>query len=65
MLALEDALAAQGQDDAAYGAWQQASLIFSTVSLPEGESLPQSDRIRERMLTYRRSPSGPAAAELG
>ena len=62
---LGDAPAAQGQHDSAYGAWQQASLIFSTFSLPEGESLPQSDRIRERLLTYGRSPGVPTAAELG
>jgi tetratricopeptide (TPR) repeat protein len=59
LLALGDTLAAQGQQDAAHDAWQQASLIFSTFDLPEGESLPQGDRIRERLLTYGRSPGVP------
>jgi tetratricopeptide (TPR) repeat protein len=56
LLALGDTLAAQGQQDAAYDAWQQASLILQTFNLPEGESLPQSDKIRERLLTYGPSP---------
>jgi tetratricopeptide (TPR) repeat protein len=51
LLALGDALAAQGQYDAAFDAWQQASRIFSTFHLPEGESLPQSERLTERLPT--------------
>jgi DNA-binding SARP family transcriptional activator len=55
LLALGDALAARGQHDAAYDAWRQAALIFSTFNLPDGESLPQSEKIRERLLTRERS----------
>jgi len=44
LLALGDALAEQGRPDAARGAWQQASLIFSAFLLP------QSDRIQSRLL---------------
>ena len=60
LLALGDVLAAQGQYDAAHDAWQQASLIFSTFHLPDGESLPQAERVRERLLTPGRSPGVPA-----
>jgi tetratricopeptide (TPR) repeat protein len=53
LLALGDALAAQGQIDAACDAWQQASLIFSAFLLPE------SDKIQNRLLMYGRSPATP------
>ena len=44
LLALGDALAVQGLQDAARDAWGQASLIFSAFLLP------QSDRLQRRLL---------------
>ena len=44
LLALGDALAAQGNGEAACDAWQQAAVIFSAFLLPE------SDKINGRLL---------------
>lgn len=44
LLALGDALAGQGLQDEARGAWQRASLIFSAFLLP------QSDKAQSRLL---------------
>jgi hypothetical protein len=37
-------------------------VIFSTFNLPEGESLPQSERIRERLMAYARPARMPLPA---
>jgi hypothetical protein len=55
LLALGDALAAQGHEDAAGDAWQQAGLIFSAFLLPE------SDKIQSRLMRGRT----PAAPDRG
>jgi hypothetical protein len=44
LLALGDALAAQGLQDAACDAWQRASLIFSAFLLP------QNNKVQSRLL---------------
>jgi TolA-binding protein len=44
LLALGDALAAQGRQDAACDAWQRASLIFSAIALP------QNKKVQSRLL---------------
>ena len=51
LLALGDALAAQGQDDAACDAWQQAYRVSSE------SRLPQREQVAERLLAYGRSPA--------
>jgi tetratricopeptide (TPR) repeat protein len=59
LLTLGDALDAQGKHQAAYDAWQQASLVVTAFHLPAGLSLPVSERIAERLLTHRPAPGPP------
>ncbi len=60
LLALGDALAAQGLQDAACDAWQRASRIFSAFLLP------RNDKVQSRLLGNVRSHpvSGQAMARL-
>jgi tetratricopeptide (TPR) repeat protein len=56
LLALGNALLAQGLEEAAYDAWQQSLMISSTFRLPDGEILPQRERVKGRLLKARPDP---------